>query len=89
MLRTIRILTKHFQEFFQDIEGSALGYDSEEDFKGLFDDLDVNSNKLGSTVMRRNEVLVKLLNAIGDLPLHSNGDFSENTIDFLVMLMNI
>lgn len=63
---------------FKDIEGSAIGADSEDDFKGLFDDLDVNSSKLGPTVAKRNEKLVKLLDAIGDLPL---GSFTDNTID--------
>jgi type I restriction enzyme M protein len=63
---------------FKNIEGSAVGTDSEDDLKGLFDDLDVNSAKLGSTVARRNEKLVKLLDAIGDLNL---GSFSNHTID--------
>ncbi|MGI8484954.1 MAG: type I restriction-modification system subunit M [Thermomicrobiales bacterium] len=63
---------------FKRIEGSAVGADSEDDLKGLFDDLDVNASKLGNTVARRNEKLVKLLNAIGDLNL---GDFANNTID--------
>jgi type I restriction enzyme M protein len=63
---------------FRHIEGSALGTDSEDDLKGLFDDLDVNSSKLGNTVARRNEKLTRLLNAIGDLKL---GDFADNTID--------
>jgi type I restriction enzyme M protein len=35
---------------FRNIENSAKGSDSEDDLKGLFDDLDVNSNKLGNTV---------------------------------------
>ena len=48
------------------------------DLKGLFDDLDVNSQKLGPTVAKRNEKLVKLLDAIGDLHL---GDFVDNSID--------
>lgn len=74
-------LNETLSRVFKDIEGSALGYDSEDDLKGLFDDLDVNSNKLGATVVKRNEQLVKLLNAIGDLPLHKSGDFAENTID--------
>ena len=63
---------------FADIEGSAKGADSEDDLKGLFHDLDVNSPKLGSTVAKRNQKLVKLLNAIGDLPL---GNFEDNSID--------
>ena len=53
---------------FRDIESSAKGFESEDDLKGLFDDLDVNSNKLGGTVEKRNQTLVKLLEAIGDLP---------------------
>ncbi len=63
---------------FRAIESSAKGANSEDDLKGLFDDLDVNSNKLGSTVERRNQTLVKLMEAIGDLRL---GNYSDNTID--------
>lgn len=71
-------LNETLSKVFKDIEVSAIGTDSEDDFKGLFDDLDVNSNKLGPTVPKRNEKLVKLLDAIGDLNL---GTFSDNTID--------
>ena len=63
---------------FRDIEGSAVGFESEDDLKGLFDDLDVNSSKLGNSVPKRNEKLVKLLDAIGDLNF---GSFSNNAID--------
>jgi type I restriction enzyme M protein len=71
-------LNETLSKVFKSIEASSIGTDSEDDFKGLFDDLDVNSSKLGPTVPRRNEKLVKLLDAIGDLNL---GTFSENTID--------
>jgi type I restriction enzyme M protein len=82
-------LNETLSRVFTDIEGSATGADSEDDIKGLFDDLDVNSSKLGPTVAKRNEKLVKLLDAIGDLPLGNSGDantnaagsFSDNTID--------
>ena len=43
--------------------------------KDLFNDLEVNSSKLGSTEINKNENLVKLLNAIGDLPF--NKDFDD------------
>ena len=43
---------------FKSIEASAIGTDSEDDMKGLFDDLDVNSSNLGSSVAKRNERLV-------------------------------
>lgn len=75
-------LNETLSNIFANIEGSANGSDSEDDIKGLFDDLDVNSSKLGPTVAKRNEKLVKLLDAIGDLPLTSSeGVFTANTID--------
>ncbi|MDP3988778.1 MAG: type I restriction-modification system subunit M [bacterium] len=63
---------------FRDIESSAKGANSEDDLKGLFADLDVNSNKLGNTVEQRNQKLTKIIEAIGDLRL---GNYSDNTID--------
>lgn len=71
-------LNETLSNVFTNIENSAKGSTSEDDLKGLFDDLDVNSNKLGGTVEKRNQKLVKLLEAIGDLRL---GDYSDNTID--------
>lgn len=71
-------LNETLERVFKNIEGSAVGTDSEDNLKGLFDDLDVNSSKLGNTVAKRNEKLVKLLDAIGDLPL---GNFEDNSID--------
>ena len=71
-------LNETLEQVFKNIEGSAVGADSEHDIKGLFDDLDVNSTKLGQTVAKRNEKLVKLRDAIGDLGL---GDFADNAID--------
>lgn len=62
---------------FNNIESSARGTESENDVKGLFDDFTID-NKLGNTVDERNEKLVKLLNAIGDLDF---GNYEENNID--------
>jgi type I restriction enzyme M protein len=71
-------LNETLSNVFKSIENSAKGTDSEDDMKGLFDDIDVNSNKLGATVQKRNEKLVKILEAIGGLKL---GAYQENTID--------
>jgi type I restriction enzyme M protein len=71
-------LNETLEKVFKNIEASAKGTDSENDMRGLFDDIDVNSNKLGATVTKRNEVLVKLMNAIGDLNL---GNYGDNSID--------
>ena len=71
-------LNETLEKVFISIEASSQGTESEDDFKGLFSDFDVNSNKLGSTVAKRNEKLVKLLNAVSEMNL---GDFEDNTID--------
>lgn len=71
-------LNETLERVFNNIESSAKGADSEDDLKGLFDDLDVNSGKLGNTVERRNQRLAKLLEAIGDLRF---GDYADNSID--------
>ncbi|SHN52011.1 type I restriction-modification system subunit M [Desulfovibrio litoralis] len=71
-------LNETLEKIFKNIEASALGTLSEANFKGLFDDIDINSNKLGATVARRNERLVTLINGIADMKL---GDYKDNTID--------
>ena len=71
-------LNETLEAVFQAIEDSAKGSDSEANFSGLFDDIDVNSNKLGGTVAERNKRLVKLMNGVGDMKL---GDYRDNTID--------
>ena len=63
---------------FENIEASAKGKASEDNVSGLFDDFDVKGNKLDNTVDEKNEKLIKMLDAIGDLKL---GDFKDNTID--------
>lgn len=73
-------LNETLERVFRNIEASAVGTDAEDAIKGLFDDVDVNSNRLGPTVDRRNAKLVRLLDAIGDLNL-GNGKFSDNKID--------
>ncbi|MDU9739646.1 type I restriction-modification system subunit M [Helicobacter pylori] len=66
------------QNIFNEIEKSSLGFKSEENFKGLFADLDVNSNKLGSSHKNRVAKLTKILQAIGDMQL---GDYLKSGID--------
>ena len=63
---------------FRHIEESAKGSEAESDFAGLFDDFDVNSNKLGATVTKRNERLSKLLTGISEMKL---GDVQDHDID--------
>lgn len=71
-------LNETLESVFKNIESSAQGADSEKNFKGLFDDIDVNSNKLGGTVAQRNDRLAKLMNGIANMKL---GSYQDNTID--------
>lgn len=71
-------LNETLSKVFKDIENSAKGTDSEDSLKGLFDDIDVNSNKLGSTVERRNKLLVKIMESIDTLSLD---DYQDNNND--------
>ena len=71
-------LNETLEQVFRHIEESAQGSQSENSFAGLFDDFDVNSNKLGSTVAKRNERLVKLLDGIATMNL---GSVKDHDID--------
>lgn len=71
-------LNETLEKIFNNIENSAKGAESEDDFSGLFDDIDVNSNKLGATVSKRNEKLVKIFEGIAGINL---GKYQDNQID--------
>lgn len=64
---------------FKNIEGSAIGTASEDDLKGLFSDIDVNSPKLGATTAKRNELLAKIMLNIWQMNL--GGDLQNAQID--------
>ena len=71
-------LNMTLEAVFRHIEESAKGSDSEDNFVGLFDDIDVNSNKLGATVAKRNANLVKLMDGIANMNL---GNYKDHSID--------
>lgn len=71
-------LNETLEQIFRNIENSAKGSASEHNFSGLFEDIDVNSNKLGSTVQKRNETLVNIIDGIAKMNL---GNYKDNTID--------
>lgn len=71
-------LNMTLETVFNHIEESAKGSESEYNFAGLFDDIDVNSNKLGATVAKRNAKLVKLIEGIAKMSL---GNYKDSSID--------
>lgn len=70
-------LNEKLSTIFKEIESSANGSESEKSFRGLFDDLDLYSNKLGANNLERNKKILKIMEAISELDLHYN----ENEID--------
>ncbi len=60
-------ILEDLKEILNHIERSTMGTDSEEDFNALFEDLDLSSSKIGRTVSARNEIIVKILNYLGDI----------------------
>ena len=71
-------LNEELANIFQDIEKSAIGFKSEDDIKGLFDNLDIRSNILGGTVPEKNKRLSDILNGINSINF---GNFEDNDID--------
>lgn len=71
-------LNTTLENIFKNIEASANGTKSDEDFRGLFEDIDVNNKKLGSTVKERNKKLLALLQGVNEMKL---GNYQDNTID--------
>jgi type I restriction enzyme M protein len=69
------------------IEQTAMGTESEDDFKGLFDDVDLSSSKLGSRENQKNEVIVevlKLLNEIDFKLKDSKADLLGDAYEYLI-----
>lgn len=71
-------LNTDLANIFSAIEGSAIGYASEDDIKGLFEDLDTTSNRLGTTVAEKNKRLTDILTGIAQIDF---GKFENNDID--------
>jgi type I restriction enzyme M protein len=72
-------INETLQKVFDNIENSAKGTASETDMKGLFDDIDVNSDRLGLTVEDRNKRLCNILEDIASFNL--DYDYENAQID--------
>lgn len=71
-------LNTDLANIFKAIEGSAVGFTSEDDIKGLFEDVDTTSNRLGGTVKEKNKRLTNILTGIAGINF---GNFNNNDID--------
>ena len=78
---------EHLSQAIRKVETSTLGQDSEEDFVGLFSDMDLGSTRLGNTVKERTALLSKVIVNLADLPfVHSDMeiDMLGDAYEFLI-----
>lgn len=68
-------ILEDLQAILNHIEQSTMGTESEEDFNALFEDLDLNSTKIGRSVGARNAIIVQILNHLNKI------DFKLEEID--------
>ncbi|WP_319200078.1 type I restriction-modification system subunit M [uncultured Ilyobacter sp.] len=61
------------------VEESALGHDSEQDFTGLFEDVDLTSTKLGRTVEQKNRLISEVIKHLDEI----NFKFEDTELDIL------
>jgi type I restriction enzyme M protein len=59
--KTDNFILEDLTAVLKHIEASTMGHDSEDDFEGLFEDLDLGSSKLGKTENQKNELIAKVL----------------------------
>ena len=84
-------LNEKLTSIFRAIEASAQGTESEDDLRGLFSDFTVDSASLGSTVIKRNQLLAKVLRTVADMELGSKYNDTDNdtfgdTYEFLMQM---
>lgn len=61
------IIIGDLQTVLTNIEQSTMGTESSDDFIHLFEDIDLNSSKLGKTVLDRNAVIARVLNHLDEI----------------------
>jgi type I restriction enzyme M protein len=60
-------ILEDLQKILTNIQLSTMGTESEEDFDNLFEDMDLNSTKLGKTPESRNEIISKVLSHLDNI----------------------
>ncbi|MFB9769956.1 type I restriction-modification system subunit M [Lactiplantibacillus modestisalitolerans] len=67
------------QTAIDEVQNSTIGKDSEGDFRGLFEDLDLHSSRLGNTVAKRSDLIAKVILSLADI------DFGEQDVQIDVL----
>lgn len=80
-------ILEDLKNILNDIEKTSAGTESEDDFKGLFDDMDLTSTKLGSRESEKNEVVVEVLSLLNGIDFQledTKSDLLGDAYEYLI-----
>jgi len=80
-------ILEDLQKILINIQLSTMGTASEEDFDNLFEDMDLNSTKLGKTPEARNEIIAKVLSHLDKIDFnldHTELDVLGDAYEYLI-----
>ena len=80
-------ILEDLQKILTNIQLSTMGTASEEDFDNLFEDMDLNSTKLGKTPESRNEIIAKVLSHLDKIDFkleHTELDVLGDAYEYLI-----
>jgi type I restriction enzyme M protein len=80
-------ILEDLQRILTNIQLSTMGTQSEEDFDNLFEDMDLNSTKLGRSADARNEIIVKVLVHLDEIDFrleHTELDVLGDAYEYLI-----
>ena len=80
-------ILEDLKNILNDIEKTSAGTASEDDFKGLFDDMDLTSTKLGSRESEKNEVVVEVLSLLNGIDFNledAKSDLLGDAYEYLI-----
>ncbi|MHB8872022.1 MAG: type I restriction-modification system subunit M [Candidatus Doudnabacteria bacterium] len=82
-----KFVLEDLKNILNHIEQTSMGTASEDDFKGLFDDVDLTSSKLGSSEKKKNEVIVEVLTHLKGIDFRledSKSDVLGDAYEYLI-----
>jgi len=80
-------IIEELQQILKHIEQSTMGTESADDFDNLFDDIDLNSIKLGKTLDDRNILITKVLTHLDEINFeleNQNSDVLGDAYEYLI-----
>lgn len=84
---TNNFILEDLTAILRNIESSTMGHESEDDFEGLFDDLDLTSKKLGNTEEAKNSLISKVLSHLDKINFelkNHNRDILGDAYEYLI-----